>query len=130
MEPGHRTGKAARLEHLVHFLTAFTITMKGLSKFEDGSKYWPYAAFFVVAGVLIALGAVFHHRIERRFPYFKAGFYLMEALVLTAVAWLQQKDGTSALHLVTYAAAALYLVAAMIFVVKRSSHAKRAQSSL
>lgn len=105
-----------RLAQVVHWITVFVVVLKGMTKLEHGAGY---AAFLFLAATLIALGTMFHHRLERRFPYFNVFFFLIEAAVLFLVAWLYQHDGAKALHYVVYISAALYGVAAIVFVIRR-----------
>lgn len=105
-----------RMQKAVHWLTVFIVAIKGVAKLEAGGGK---AAVLFAAAAAIALGAIFHHALAHRFRYFDAFFYLIEAAVLFFVAWLHQNDGTTALHLVLYAAAVLYLIAAMVFITKR-----------
>ena len=107
------------LQKFVHFLTAFVIALKGVSKLEHASKYLPFIIVFFIAALFIVLGALFHHRLAHRFRYFDAFFFAIEAIVLFLVAYLHARDGATALQYVIGASALMYLVAIVIFVMKK-----------
>jgi hypothetical protein len=72
----------------------------------------------LLIGVLIVAGNVFHHKAERLLRHFKAYVYVLEAVVMSMVGYLYAKDGKSLIQYVCFAAAAMFVVALVIYVRK------------
>lgn len=71
-----------RLRTLPHFAVAAVILLHGFSAFEEhpGS-----AICFLFFGSLCLVLAIFHHRIEHRWPYVPAVFHFIEGAVAAVV---------------------------------------------
>lgn len=112
--------KKERLKTFVHWITFAVIALKGVAKIEESAGK---AAFLFAAAGAVALGIVFHHTLQARFRGFDAFFYLVEAAVVFYVAYVHHQDGARALHLVFYAAAAMYVLAAVMTSRRAPAHA-------
>lgn len=119
MSTNTKTKRLALLENFTHYVTAFVIVMKGLDKVETPGKVG-YALVFFLIGILIIAGTAFHHKAERLLKHFKAYVYVLEAVVMSIVGYLYAKDGKAMIQYVCFAAAAMFIVALVIYVRKGS----------
>jgi hypothetical protein len=108
------------LENMVHYLTAFTILLKGLDKMATPGKM-AYGLTFVVISILIVLGTVFHHKAKQLLKHFKAYVYVLEAVVMSIVGYLYLKDGKNLIQYMCFFAAAMFVVALIVYI-RRSKH--------
>jgi predicted MFS family arabinose efflux permease len=105
------------LENVVHYLTAFTIILKGLDKIGAPGKAG-YGIVLVLIGALIVLGTIFHHKLERWLKHFKAITYALEAVVMSIVGYLYLKEGKQLIQYVCFFAAVMFIVALCVYIRK------------
>jgi hypothetical protein len=104
---------AGRLFTLSHYLTAFTLALKGLDKAE---QHWhgheALVIFLFAAAAIIAIGTALHHRAHgANGELLQASFYLLEVI---GCAWIAEFLHTEGKHYLPYffaAASAAFLVA-------------------
>ena len=114
--------KVEIFEQAGHYLTAFVILMKGLDKLESPEKTG-YAFIFILIAVLIILGTIFHHRFEKILKHFKVYAWIFEAIVMSIVGYLYLKEGKQLIQYVCFGASVMFIVAAIVYIIKqRSSH--------
>ncbi len=106
--------KRAFLQSLVHYIAGFVVLMKCLSKLDHAHEYLGYILFLVLSGALVILGAIFHHRLEKRFVYFTSLIHFLESLVLMVIAYLYIQEGKAALQYAFLLAGLLSAVAGII----------------
>jgi hypothetical protein len=109
--------RLALLENVTHYLTAFVVILKGLDKVETPGKVW-YGVIFLVIGALIIGGTVFHHKAEKLLKHFKAYTFIFEAIVMAIVGYLYVKEGKTMIQYICFAAAAMFVVALIVYVKK------------
>ncbi len=71
-----------RIKALPHFIAGFVILLHGFNAFE---AHPTSAVLFLFFGLLCLGLALFHHRIEHRWPYVPAVFHFIEAAVACIV---------------------------------------------
>lgn len=109
--------RAERLRMLVHFITAFVLILKGISKVEHPEGYEILIAVAFVGGAVILAGTLLHHQIARRFRYFGVAVFLIEALTYTIVGVISISHATRAIHYMWFMAAMGFTVSAVMTVV-------------
>ena len=112
----------ARLESIAHYMTALVIFMKGLDKIDMPGKA-VYAIIFMVIGVLIVLGTVFHHRFDRHLRHFKGFIFVFEAIVMGIVGYLYLKEGKQYIQYVCFLTSIGFLIATIAYFTKAKSAA-------
>jgi hypothetical protein len=116
--------RAALLQKLVHFLTAFTVLMKAITKLEHPEGYWPVIVFLIAGSIAIATVTILHDRLHHHERLVAAGVFLIEAAVLGVTAWLYAGEGKRGLPWVFGFAAVMFLLAAIVrLTVKRGGNA-------
>ncbi|HEY0740090.1 MAG TPA: hypothetical protein VGD40_01460 [Chryseosolibacter sp.] len=110
--------RVAILDTFSHYVTSFVVLLKGIDKLPVPGKTG-YAVVLIVIGLIILFGTIFHHRFERTLKHFKGIIYGLEAITMTIVGYLFAKDGKEMIQYVCYAAAAMFLVATIIYFTKR-----------
>jgi FtsH-binding integral membrane protein len=116
--------RVAILETVGHYLTAFVVLLKGVDKLTVVGKV-PYAVALIVIGLIILFGTIFHHRFEKVLRHFKGIIFALEAITLAIVGYLYVKDGKELIQYVCFFAAALFLIASIVYFTKprpTSSH--------
>ena len=83
----------AILPKFVHFLTAFTILMKGLIKLEHPHGYEPVIMLFFAAAAAIVIVTLLHDRLHHHQRYVDAGVTAVECVVMGLVAFLSFREG-------------------------------------
>jgi hypothetical protein len=112
--------KVEIFEQAGHYLTAFVILMKGLDKLDNPEKTG-YAIIFISIAVLITLGTIFHHRFEKMLKHFKVFAWIFEAIVMAIVGYLYLKEGKQLIQYVCFGAAFMFIVAAIVYIIKQRS---------
>jgi FtsH-binding integral membrane protein len=114
--------RVALLGTVAHYLTAFVVLLKGFDKLGVEGKT-PYAVVLIVIGLIILLGTIFHHRFEKTLKHFKGIISVLEAITMAIVGYLYLKDGKQLIQYVCFFAAAMFLIAAIIYFTKEKSTA-------
>jgi hypothetical protein len=111
------------LENVSHYLTAFVVVMKGVAKIETPGKL-AFALFFIVVGIIIAAGTLFHHKFEHLVKNFKAYVFLLESIVIGLVGYSYLKEGKQGLPYICFAASIAFLIAMVVSLtkVRKQSH--------
>jgi hypothetical protein len=113
-----KTKKLVLLENMTHYLTAMVVILKGFDKINIPGKLW-YGVLFLGIGILIIGGTLFHHKAEKLLKHFKAYVLIFEAIVMTTVGYLYWKEGKQLIQYVCFAAAAMFVVALVIYIRKK-----------
>jgi hypothetical protein len=107
---------AGRLLTLSHYLTAFTLALKGLDKAEqhwDGHE--ALVIFLFAAAAYIAIGTMLHHRAHGpNGELIQASFYLLEMIGCAWIAEFLHAEGKHYLPYLFAAASAAFLVALVV----------------
>jgi phosphoglycerol transferase MdoB-like AlkP superfamily enzyme len=113
--------RAALLESIAHYLTAFVVLLKGIDKLNVPGK-GPFAITLILIALFIFFGTAFHHRFEKAFRHLKGYVALLESIVMSMIGYLYLKDGKMMLQYVCFGASLLFLVAAIVYFSKVRSH--------
>jgi hypothetical protein len=119
--------RAAVLTKLVHFLTAFTIFLKAVSKLEHPEGYWPLILVFMAAAVYITVITVLHDRLHQHVRFLTASVYLIECGVTATVAWLSAAEGAKGLPWAFGFASVGFLVTMVVYLVRTRGNAHPAE---
>lgn len=111
--------RVAILEAVTHYLTALVVLLKGIDKLDAGKMF--FGMFFVAVGLFIVFGTIFHHRFERALRNFKGYVFLLESIVSIMVGYVYLKDGKNFIQYIFFAAALMFLIAAIIHFRKTKS---------
>jgi predicted MFS family arabinose efflux permease len=106
------------LENMTHYLTALVIIMKGLDKLGVPGKTW-VSVIFLLMGILIVLGTIFHHKAEKLLRHFKAYVFAFEAIAMAVVGYLYLKDGKQFIQYVCFAASIMFVIALVVYFRRR-----------
>ena len=71
-----------RFRRLAHLLAALVILLHGIAALDHHAHT---AWIFFLCGTVFLLLALFHHRIERRWPYVSPTFHFLEAIVAAVI---------------------------------------------
>ncbi|MDQ3283908.1 MAG: hypothetical protein M3Q69_21095 [Acidobacteriota bacterium] len=112
----------AALQKAVHFLTAFTIALKGFAKLEHAHDYWPVIALFFAAAIYIVTITVLHDRLHHHVRLLTASVYAIECGVTAIVALLYAHEGKRFLHYALAFAAAMFAVALIVHLTRTPRH--------
>jgi hypothetical protein len=104
----------AFLQKLVHFLTAFTLALKGFSKLEHPEGYWPIIIFFFASAAYIVAVTLLHDRLHHHERWITASIYALEAVAMTAMAAVYLSEGKRALGTVASLAPVGFVVALIV----------------
>jgi FtsH-binding integral membrane protein len=110
--------RVALLETIGHYLTAFVVLLKGFDKLSVPGKL-PYAMVLIVIGLIIAFGTIFHTKFEKTLKHFKGIIFLLEAVTMVVVGYLYLKDGKELIQYVCFAAAGMFVIAAVVYFTKK-----------
>src|SRR5688572_14459653 len=105
------------LENITHYLTALVVIMKGLDKIDVPGKTG-VAVVFLLIGLFIVLGTIFHHKAQKLLKHFKAYVFALEAIIMTIVGYLYLKDDKQMIQYVCFAAAIMFVVALVVYIRK------------
>jgi hypothetical protein len=109
-----KTKRGRFLESMTHYITAFVVIMKGIDKIDVAGKAF-FGVLFISIGLVILLGAIFHHKVESRIRNFKAYAFALEAVVMALVGYIFMKDGKQMIQYLCFFAAAMFLVAIVVY---------------
>lgn len=116
-----RQQRAATLQKLVHFMTAFTMIMKGVAKLEHPAGYWPIIIFFFATGAYITVITLLHERLHAHTKLLDATVYALESMATGLVAWLYVVEGTRYLQYLFGAASVMFAIACAIRLLRKPS---------
>jgi hypothetical protein len=116
MDPEKRK-RSQRLENFAHYLASFVIIMKGIDKIDMHGKTG-VGILFILLGLFIILGTIFHHRAEKFLRHFKAYVMVVEVVVISIVGYMYMQDGKQYLPYVCFATAILFLIALVVYMKK------------
>jgi len=106
------------LENVTHYLTAFVVLLKGFDKLSAGKP--AIGIMFCVFGLVILLGTLFHHKAARLLRHFKAYVFSLEAITIGTIGYLYMAEGKQLIQYVCFFAAAMFVVALVVYLRKRS----------
>ena len=113
--------RAEFLQKLVHYLTAFTILMKALTKLEHPEGYWPLIILLFAASAYIVVITLLHDRLHHHVRRLDASVFAIECAVMAIVSWLFFGEGKTALASV-YALASVGFAVALVVRLTRRGH--------
>lgn len=113
--------RATLLQKLVHFLTAFTLLMKALSKLDHPEGKGAVIAFFLLAAIYIVAITLLHDHLHAHARTLEASVYAIEAIGTGLLAFLYSAEGKKGLPWVFAAAAIGFVIAFVIRLTKRSA---------
>jgi peptidoglycan/LPS O-acetylase OafA/YrhL len=103
-----------RLQVLAHYLTAFALALKGVSKLDHPHGYWPLILLCWISATMIVILTARHDRLEKRGVPVVLLTYLAEAAVCGALAFVTFQEGKHGLPYAWLLVAVLYGVAAVV----------------
>ena len=109
----------AILPKLVHFLTAFTVLMKGLAKLDRPHGHEPVILLFFAAAAGIVIVTLLHDRLHHHQRYVDAGVTAIECVLMGIVAYLSFEDGARFLPYVFALASLGFAVATVVRLVQQ-----------
>jgi hypothetical protein len=112
VSPRHR--RASLLQKLVHFLTALTLTLKGISKMEHPHGYEAVIALFLASAIYIVAITIFHDRLHAHVRLLTGSVYAIESLVSAVMAWVYFHEGKHGLPYAFVLAAILFAIALVV----------------
>jgi hypothetical protein len=112
--------RAAKLQKVVHFCTAFVLLLKGISKLAHPHGYEAIIALFFASAIYIAAITILHDRLHQYERLLTASVYVIEAVVTGIMAWLYLAEGKRALGTVASLAPVLFTIALIVHLVKTS----------
>lgn len=113
--------RAALLQKFVHFLTAFTLLMKALSKLDHPEGKGAVIAFFLAAAIYIVAITLLHDHLHAHARILEASVYAIESVGTGIVAYLYSAEGKRGLPWVFAAAAVGFAIACVIRLTRRSA---------
>lgn len=82
MKTPEQKDRRERLRQFAHMLAAFVILLNGIA----GREKHPHTAWiFFLCGAIFLVLAIFHHRIEQRWPYVSPTFHFLEVIVAAVI---------------------------------------------
>ena len=114
--------KAERFENIAHYLAAFVVFMKGVDKIENPEKVG-IGILFIVIGIAIALGTIFHHKATKLLRHFKAYVLVFEIIVMSIVGYMYMAEGKQYIQYACFATALMFFVALIVYIRNRNSFA-------
>jgi hypothetical protein len=106
------------LPKIVHFLTALTLLLKGISKLDHPEGYWPVILFFFASAAYILVITILHDRLHHHERALTASVYAIESAVTATVAWLYAHEGKKGLPWAAGFAAIMFAVALVVYLRK------------
>jgi len=110
--------RAAVLQKVVHVLTALILLLKGISKLEHASHYWPFIVFFFATAAWILAITILHDHLHSHARMLTASVYAIECVATAIVAGLYFAEGKRALPWVTTLAALGFAIAFVVHLKK------------
>ena len=80
--PEEKNKRRERFRRLAHLLAALVILLHGIAALDHHAHT---AWVFFLCGTVFLLLALFHHRIEQRWPYVSPTFHFLEAIVAAVI---------------------------------------------
>jgi len=108
------TPRTPFLQKLVHFITAFTIFLKGFAKLEHPAGYWPVIAFLFASAIYVVTITILHDRLHHHERVLTASVYAIECVAVGITAWLTASEGKRGLPWVFGIASLLFFVAVVV----------------
>jgi len=109
-----RQRRASLLQKFVHFLTALTLTLKGVSKMEHPHGYEAVIALFLASAIYIVVITILHDRLHAHARTLTLSVYAIESLVSAVMAWVYFHEGKHALPYAFILAALLFAIALLV----------------
>ena len=116
--PTPRQRRATAMQKVVHFLTALTLTLKGIIKMEHPHGYEAVIALFLLSAIYIVVITVFHDRLHTHTRALTASVYAIESLVSAVLAWVYLQEGKHYIPYLFVLASVLFLVALAVYLRK------------
>ncbi len=82
-----------RLVTIGHYITAFVLTLEGVSHLEHRPIPWAFVALCWSCALAVVAVTAWHHHLEPRFPGLQVVIYLAEGLVCFALVYLTHHEG-------------------------------------
>ncbi|HYO77048.1 MAG TPA: hypothetical protein VE010_11345 [Thermoanaerobaculia bacterium] len=106
--------RSAFLQKLVHFLTAFTLALKGFSKLDHPEGYWPVIILFFASAAYIVVVTLLHDRLHHHERWISASIYALEAVAMAIMAAVYLSEGKRALGTVATLAPIGFTIALIV----------------
>jgi hypothetical protein len=119
-----RHERSATLQKFVHFMTALTMIMKGITKLEHPTGYWPIIIFFFATGLYITTITLLHDRLHAHMKLLDATVLALESMATGLVAWLFLVEGTRYLHYFFAFASVMFAIACAVRLLRGRSAAQ------
>jgi hypothetical protein len=116
-----RSRRAAVLQNVVHILTALVLALKGISKLEHASAYWPVIVFFFASAAWILAITILHDRLHAHERVLTASVYAIECVATAIMAGLYLAEGKRGLPWAMAVAAIAFAVALVVHLRKTST---------
>jgi hypothetical protein len=113
----------AFLQKFVHFMTALTVLLKGVSKLDHPDGYELLIAFLFACAVYIVTITLLHDRLHRHERFLTASVLAIESVVTGIMAWLYVTEGKKGLPWLAASASVMFLVALLVQLVKTRGNA-------
>ncbi|RYD73378.1 MAG: hypothetical protein EOP53_20215 [Sphingobacteriales bacterium] len=78
------SSKKEKIKRGAHFINSFIILMHAYERYETGHGSY---LFFLLAGLIFTLVAVFHHQLSKKFKMIEVIFVGIEALLTLIIAY-------------------------------------------
>ncbi|MEO8380390.1 MAG: hypothetical protein ABI779_12060 [Acidobacteriota bacterium] len=118
-----RTERRALLQKIGHYLTAFTIGMKGFIKLEHPHGNEAAIALFFASAVYITVMTILHDRLHRHATLLDASVLGIECIVTGILASIYVREGSHGLQYLFALASVLFAVAFFVRLRKgRTAH--------
>lgn len=118
----------AFLQKFVHFMTALTILLKGVSKLDHPEGYMPLIVFFFACAAYIVIVTLLHDHLHHHERLLTASVLGIECVVTAIMAWLYATEGKKGLPWVAALASLSFLIAIVVRLVRtrgNASHSDR-----
>ena len=100
-----------RVKRFAHLLAGFIILLHAYEKYESG--HGPYL-FFFFSGLVFLTIAIFHHKLEKKFPGVDAVFFIIEGILSMIVAYDYFHMGKKALPFMYLFAGTIQVIVAFV----------------
>jgi len=98
-------------KRIAHILAGMVILIHAYEKHESG--HGPYL-FFAIAGIVFLSVALFHHKLEKKFPWIDGVFFIIEGILSLIVAYNYVHMGKKLLPFTYALAGSFQIVVAFI----------------
>lgn len=110
------------LETIAHICVGLSIFMKGIDKLEHHGKEL-VGIFFLVCGMAILAGSIYHKKYEQKFGALKYLIYATESLVMAVLGYVYMTDGSKLIHYFCFGVSVLFILP--IIVLHRRNKSKK-----